>query len=271
VLSKPYGQRQQNTLVWELEDMGNASPAPSWDWPNRFSKYIGDKTFGLVLADALGARVPHTQVIGRTVFFSFGTPTHSPVKWTRTAPPEQQPGKFITTRGYTDPFAIMAEDQGAIAAVLVQQEVPFAYSGAAISNNGLHIEGVAGAGDEFMIGKKKPEQLPQEVIDKVTQLYNHLAQQLGPVRFEWVYDGVNVWIVQLHRGTVTSTREVIVTGTPPSFERFTINPNNLEEFRQKVQDAKKNGYGLEVAGQFGITSHIGDILRTACVPSKRAP
>ncbi|HLC32271.1 MAG TPA: hypothetical protein VJJ82_00430 [Candidatus Nanoarchaeia archaeon] len=270
VLSKPYGQRQQNTLVWETENMIDAAPTPLWNWPNRFSRYIGDKTFGLVLADSLGARVPHTQVIGRNACFTFGTPTGTIVKWTRTAPTEQQPGKFITTRGYTDPFAIMKEDHGAIAAVLIQQEVPFAYSGAAVNNNGLNIEGVKGAGDEFMLGKKKPETLPLEVLDKVNKTYEQLSKQLGPVRFEWVYDGTNIWVVQLHRGTVTSTNEVIVPGTPSHFERFAIDSNNIEAFRQKVEDAKKNNYGLEVAGQFGITSHIGDILRKAQVPSRRA-
>lgn len=85
-----------------------------------------------------------------------------------------------------------------------------------------------------------------------------------------MYDGSLPWVVQLHVGKVDNSHpDVIVEGSPSSFERFVIDPDDLEAFRQRVDKAKAEGVGLEVVGNFGLTSHIGDILRKAGVPSRR--
>ncbi len=272
VLSEPYGQRKEHIIVWELEEVGEQKVIPTWNWPNRFSTYVGDKTYGLLIAEALGLKVPHTQVIGRNAIFNFGTPTGTKNKWTRTAPKEQTPGKFPTIRGYSDIFQIMKEtpDAEKIASVLIQDEINAEYSGALVKNNeALHIEGVNGFGDVFMLGQKAPEKIPEEIIQKINKTYKQAESQIGPARMEWVYDGKEVWIVQMHKGETTSKEDIIVPGNSSVYEKYHIDPADLESFRKKVEEAREKGIGLDVVGHFGVTSHIGDILRNAKVPSRR--
>ena len=89
------GVRQTHTLVWQLESVTTTASAPRIKWPNRFSQFIGDKAFGLLIAHHLGLPVPQTTAICRTVRpFCFGVPTGSGQYWIRTAPREQVPGKF---------------------------------------------------------------------------------------------------------------------------------------------------------------------------------
>lgn len=273
ILPKPYGHLKKNVMVWELEDVGRIDSKPTWDWPNRFSKYVGDKTFGLLLADAIGLKVPHTKVIGRNSVFNFGRQTSSSMVWTRTCPAVQTPGKFPTFRGYSDIFKLLSEsdpNHDLISSVLVQDEVPAVYSGAMHKASELHIEGVKGLGDDFMLGKKSPEQLPDSLKEKLYSMYNFTEGIIGPVRFEWVFDGSDVWVVQMHKGLAESHSDVIVEGSSEKFERYILNPDDLESFRKRVELAKSEGTGLEVVGNFGLTSHVGDILRKAGVPSKRS-
>src|SRR5579872_1560034 len=60
---KPRGWRKTHTLMWEYEGSDSAPAKPNVAWPNRFSRHIGDKAFGLLVADALGFDVPFTTVI----------------------------------------------------------------------------------------------------------------------------------------------------------------------------------------------------------------
>jgi hypothetical protein len=73
---------------------------------------IGDKAFGLLMADRLGAHVPRTLVVARRIApFTFGRETGSTEIWTRTCPVEPHPGLYTTLKGWTDPFALLqAED-----------------------------------------------------------------------------------------------------------------------------------------------------------------
>ena len=61
------GVRQTHTIVWEREpvDAGPLTAGPTW--PNRFSRFLGDKAFGLLVADLLGLPVPATTAVGRRV------------------------------------------------------------------------------------------------------------------------------------------------------------------------------------------------------------
>src|SRR4029453_19591588 len=91
------------------EPAGPARLGARLTWPNRFSRFLGDKVFGLLVADLLGLPVPATTAVGRRVApFSFGRPTGSGERWLRTCPAEPVPGRFLTQRGRRRPFAPLA-------------------------------------------------------------------------------------------------------------------------------------------------------------------
>jgi hypothetical protein len=95
---KPRGWRRTHTLMWEYEGTESAPARPAIKWPNRFSQHIGDKTFGLVIAHAIGLSVPRTTCFARRVApFTFGQDTASREVWTRTCPREQEPGRYLVS------------------------------------------------------------------------------------------------------------------------------------------------------------------------------
>jgi hypothetical protein len=269
---KPRGWRRTHTLMWEYEGTESAPVRPAMKWPNRFSQHIGDKTFGLLIADAIGLPVPRTTCFARRVApFTFGQDTASREVWTRTCPREQEPGRYTTVKGWTDPFKLLAieDPQGtAIPAVLCQAAVPATYSGAAITdaNGQLVIEGTAGEGDHFMLGRKVPEQIPASIITDVQSLYEHAKAALGAVRFEWVHDGSRAWIVQLHKGATDSAASTIVPGDAPHWEVFEVS-RGLEALRGFL-DQLPGDVGVSIEGEIGLTSHIADLLRKARRPAR---
>ncbi|HWT01834.1 MAG TPA: hypothetical protein VN256_16425 [Pyrinomonadaceae bacterium] len=130
------GVENGHTIIWELERFEQVESAPNIRWPNKFSRFMGDKAFGLLIADVLGLPVPATTVFPRWLPpFSFGRPTGTGEVWIRTCPAEQNPGKFSTARGWLDPYKVMAEEDGEgtqISSVLAQEGVEAVYSGALI-------------------------------------------------------------------------------------------------------------------------------------------
>jgi hypothetical protein len=267
------GFREEHTILWETEEVGNVAYPVEILWPNHFSRLIGDKAFGLLLADVLGLPVPHTVVVGRHVApFTLGTPTGSGEPWLRTCPVEQVPGRYTTRCGWCDPFKLLAEedpDGTAIASVLAQEGVEAVYSGALVANPDGEplVEGVAGAGDAFMQGQAAPEPLPEEVLAAVKALYRAAAGRLGPVRLEWVYDGKSAWVVQLHQGATPSSGRTIYPGEAARFHRFEV-ARGLEALRALVAQVAGTGEGILLVGSIGITSHLGDVLRKASIPSR---
>ena len=265
------GVRQDHTIVWELEDVGGFETSAEILWPNKFSAFMGDKAFGLLLADTLGLPVPATQVFPRLLPpFTFGKPTGSAETWIRTCPAEQDPGRYTTKRGWLDPFELLARedpDGTKIASVLAQKGVNAKYSGSLIveQSGEVKIEGVPGYGDDFMLGRATGE-VPRSVRDSVVHLYHAAATHLGPVRFEWVYDGEKTWILQLHKGATASLGNVVYPGEPTLFHRFEVK-QGIENLRELIQRIKKDE-GIVIAGQIGITSHLGDLLRKAKIPSR---
>jgi hypothetical protein len=271
---KPRGWRHTHTLGWEIAEHEGLGLPPPIQWPNRFSRMIGDKVFGLLVAHHIGLPVPRTTVVNRRVApFSFGQPTGSAEVWLRTAPSEQMPGRFTTTRGWTDPFRIMAAEDpehNAIASVVGQASVVPNYSGASIvlQSGEIATEGVAGPGDAFMQGTAKAQPLPAAVIEDVRRLHV-AAAELGPVRLEWVHDGERAWVVQMHRGATVSAAGVLVPGEARHWTRFEV-ANGLEQLRSLIAHLEP-GHGLDLIGEVGLTSHIADVIRKARVPARIHP
>jgi hypothetical protein len=267
------GFRHEHTIVWELEEVGAVNLAPDIRWPNLFSRFIGDKAFGLLIADSLGLPVPRTTAVPRRLApFAFGTATNSGELWIRTCPTEQDPGRFTTRRGWLDPFKLMHEEDPegkSIASVLSQEGVDARYSGSlVVSHEGeVTVEGVRGYGDEFMLGRAGREELPPEVRSAVTQLFEQASARLGAVRFEWVYDGQTAWIVQLHRGATASSGNTIYPGDAESFQRFEV-AQGIDALRELIAKVQNSREGILLVGNVGVTSHLGDLLRRARIPSR---
>jgi len=236
---------------------------------------VGDKAFGLMIANLLGMSVPRSLVIGRRLRpFVFGKETGSNETWLRTCPAEQNPGRYTTTPNWIDPFELLAKEDPehrAIASVVSQAAVPAQFSGAAITKRDgrLHVEGIAGSGDKFMLGRTKAQPLPESVVCDIFQMNQQLREHLGPVRFEWVHDGKGPWIVQLHKGKTLSTSTTIVPGEATEWATFKTE-SGLEALRQLVSDLAPH-VGLLFEGEVGLTSHLADLARKAARPTRIVP
>jgi len=278
------GVNKQHTIIWEYEYYENVNSHRRIFWPNRFSRFIGDKVFGLLIADAFGLPVPKTTAISRRIApFSFGQETGLKEKWIRICPIIKEPGKYYTGPNWIDPFELMRveESKGTkdvnLASVLSQDAVEAVFSGASFiradEKNDL-IEGVAGKGDKFMVGERNKEILPIEVINAVKELNNRFRiynNELGDVSIEWVYDGTTVWVVQLTQLRVnnessTNDQRIIVNGNPSCYEKVFVE-DGLDNLRKKIDLYKKHNIGIELIGNVGITSHFGDLLRLSNIPS----
>lgn len=268
------GVRKDHTILWEAEESSAGALHAELRWPNLFSELIGDKTFGLLVADSFGFRVPHTTVLCRKIPpFSFGTSTGEDLLWMRTAPRQAEPGLFPTVRGWTDPFKLMEDNvqPEKLASVLVQQEVKAQFSGAMITskNGGAIIEGVKGFGDDFMLGKSGPAKLPSAVHSLAEELHSDLRKQLGRVRIEWAYDGEKIWVIQLQQITIESSGKTIVAGTSDREITFEAS-KGLDALRALIQSEGDRSFSICLVGNIGMTSHFADVLRRHKIPSRIA-
>jgi hypothetical protein len=269
------GYRRSHTVLWETEQVSAVQLEPMIQWPNRFSRFIGDKAFGLLMAHLLGLPVPQTTVVARGVApFQFGRRTGTSEYWMRTCPVEQKPGKFPTTFGWQDPYALLTKidpEDGAIASVLAQEGVDPACSGASLPGETADddcIEGVLGRGDEFMLGQQRPQALPVEVVRDVRQLAGRARMALGPVRLEFVHDGQQAWVVQLHLSARHHHKSVISPGRPKNGWLEFDPTAGLEELNHLIDRAQLEHKGVRVTGPVGLTSHVGDLLRKAGIPAE---
>lgn len=269
---RPRGWRTSHTLIWEHEKNVPVPATPNIRWPNRFSRMIGDKAFGLLVADLMGAPVPRTVVIPRRIApFSFGQSTGSAERWIRTSPFEPQPGLYTTHKGWLDPFQLLAKEdpEGMIlASVLCQDAVNARFSGAAIVDQAgtLVVEGLKGEGDAFMLGTARPENLPADVLEDVRTLHSRISRLFGTVRLEWVHDGARAWLVQCHIGATETLGDVLVPGKPEAWADFDIN-RGLEALRDFL-DALPEGDGVVLRGEVGATSHFADLVRRKGAPAR---
>jgi hypothetical protein len=268
---RPVGYRHKPWIIWEVERVADTALTPHLRWPNRFSQHLGDKAFGLLLGHLCGFAVPRCLVFARRVApFEFGHTTNSGDRWLRTCPRSFSPGKYPTEHGWTDPFRMMAEADPSgerIASLLVQDGVDSQWSGAArVVDGEAVVEGVRGSGEEFMLGLQNPVELPAEITTRIAALLDQAAQRFGPVRIEWVADGSQVWLLQLnqieHRASA-----VIAPGSATRWRPY--NPaSGLEELRNLLEEAQREGFGVEITRPVGLTSHVGDLLRSASVPAR---
>lgn len=132
------------------------------------------------------------------------------------------------------------------------------------------VQGVRGYGDNFMLGSAAIGELPEYVKDSVLQLYEQAAAALGPVRFEWVRDRERVWIAQFHRGATATTGSVIYPGEAEVYHRFDVR-EGIDALRALIAEVKGTKDGIILEGNVGVTSHLGDLLRRAKIPSKIEP
>jgi hypothetical protein len=269
---KRRGWKQTQTLLWELQDVTAPPSVMAIRWPNRFSRHIGDKLYGLLVGDVLGLPVPFTNAICRRVKpFSFGRPTGLDEVWTRTCPVEQEPGRFTTAKGWRDPFRIMSVEDpegDEIASVLCQAAVQAKWSGAALMDREgtTVIEGVLGEGDAFMLGERSPEMLPARIKEDVWNLFERARALLGAVRFEWVHDGRQAWIVQLHVGRTDTCSDMLVPGRPKHWHEFDVKLG-LEALRSVLSELRSDA-GIDLVGEVGLTSHFADVLRKVGRPAR---
>lgn len=262
------GSRHEQVVVWESSPsrMGQKYN-PQINWPNSFSRHIGDKVFGLMIADALGLPVPFGTVVGRRVSpFSFGTRTHTNETWIRTSPTTQQPGKFTTTSRWQDPFALMQSedpDGTSIQSIFFQESVDPKFSGASLPLDSTSlIEGVHGSGDSFMLGEILPISLPSEVIEDVKQIISTAEELLkSRIRIEWVHDGVAVWVVQLHKvSRLGAVEPVAVADAVKTWVDYDP-AQGLEFLIMLMRSLDKESDGIQITKLIGVTSHVGDLLR----------
>jgi hypothetical protein len=275
------GWRAEHTVLWQSEQR----PAPELKadirWPNRFSRLIGDKAYGLAVAAAAGLPVPRTIVFARHLFpFEVGSPTGSGVLWTRTCPEIKAPGLYPSAPEWRDPLAVLLrpevlgpiapqnEDAPPLASVLVQEGVAAMYSGTAAFNGSTApaIAGVRGRGDSFMLGDAGAESLPESVTQSVLELYGRVWATFGPHLLEWVFDGLEAWIVQLSLSRDTAVYSG--AGDANDWEEFRFEKGSLELFRSAVSSLRGTGKGIVVLGNVSALSHAGEIAEQYGVPAR---
>jgi hypothetical protein len=272
------GYYHDRVVIWETERFADVPESDDTigPWPNRFSQLVGDKAYGLLVADAIGCRVPSTVALPRAAqAFIIGDPgdvISGEELWLRTAPSIARPGLYETVRGWQDPFKMMERAGDEVASLLLQNGVDAECAGAAMSDGDqILIEGVWGVGDDFMLGET-PNELPPHVRRVVTDRMLYLTQRFGAVRMEWAVDySHKLWTLQLHPNAPKVSSTVIVEGDPTTWVDFDVN-EGLDALRKLIGDVGQNEHGTVgialVGRQVGVTSHFGDVLRKARIPSR---
>ncbi|MHC5761846.1 hypothetical protein, partial [Nostoc sp.] len=79
-----------------------------------------------------------------------------------------------------------------------------------------------------------------------------------------------IWLVQLHCGATKSSGSTIYPGNVPFYHTFEVE-RGLEELRNLISTIQNKEEGIILVGDVGITSHLGDVLRRAEIPSRIEP
>ena len=279
---RPRGWNRMQTVIWQTEQRPGKDLDARPVWPNRFSRLLGDKVYGLLLADLEGLLVPRTMVFTkRGLFpFSFGRSTGSGQQWTRTAPAVKVPGYYPSVRGWYDPYHMLTHWQEMtrgnpaeiqpepLSSVLVQEGVEARFSGRILAVGEIEskwkVAGVSGTGEEFMLGDTPAEALPSEVQDAVRRTAQLTVSRLGPVSIEWAFDGVDVWILQVN--SIAKKHSPLHSVDDVRWVSFAFRTGGIEEFRRAAAAAKASGKGIRILGNVSPLSHIGEIADVLGVP-----
>jgi hypothetical protein len=132
------------------------------------------------------------------------------------------------------------------------------------------VEGVQGNGQLFMLGERAPEPLPEAVLARVEDIFARAEEAFGPVRLEWVDDGHSAWVIQIHCADGRLPVATFSPGTPENGWIPFRPSEGLARLRLMVEEAAVRGQGIEVIGEVGLTSHVGDVIREGGVPGRRA-
>lgn len=274
----PCGVRKEHVVIWEETKSAGAKDKRDTFLreSDPFSRFLGDKAYGLLLADTMGAPVPKTTLFLRGSYVPlmlFGRDTGEKNVWTRTCPRERTPGKFSTLRGFHDPFALMEADDPegkTVASAIIQQEVKSEYAGvASFDEKGCFcIEGIEGFGDDFMQGKASPAALPEKVREKVRDEIGAALGFCGALHVEWALDKNRVWVLQFHTSGVSGDGNIIVPGEA-NFWYYWEPSMGLECLRQMAKEVKERKGGIEISAAVGVLSHAADILRKEGVAARR--
>ena len=266
------GVRQTHTIVWEAERVDPVRLTHRLAWPNRFSRFIGDKAFGLLVADLHGLPVPATTVVGRRLApFRFGRPTGTGERWLRTCPAEPAPGRFLTQRGWRDPFALLAaEDPSGRPSPPCSPRTASAPAGSGAASTppaASWSRACPGpARTSCWPGPRRPRSRPGAPRRPRARRPGRRRPRPGPLR---------VGPRRRRRlggpappATAAATGTTIHPGTPSRWRRF--DPSlGLEHLRRLIATVAPDE-GIEIAGDVGVTSHAGDLLRRASIPSRLA-
>src|SRR5262245_13275364 len=79
--------------------------------------------------------------------------------------------------------------------------------------------------------------------------------------------GRRAGIVQLHRGAVAGSGRTIYPGDSRQWHRLEA-VEGIEALRTLADRVQGSDDGIVLVGDVGVTSHLGDILRRARIPSR---
>jgi hypothetical protein len=123
-----------------------------------------------------------------------------------------------------------------------------------------------------MLGIEERGDLPETVERALRVLHTKMLALLGSVSAEWVFDGNQPWVVQLHREESPSIDDTIYSGDAVDYDNYDAR-RGLEELRELIrirsQDPPGAIKGICLIGDVGITSHFGQLLKDARIPSRR--
>ena len=276
---KRRGWNQGHTIIWQSEQRPSQKIRATVRWPHRFSRMLGDKAFGLLVAEAAGLAVPRTLNFSRRLFpFSFGQSTGTGRVFTRPCPEEKEPGYYPSAEGWQNPYDVLAgrilqptalrsdPSPAPLASIIIQEAVAAQYSGRALfrATDDIEIHGVAGEGGNFMLGEQKQEKLPKKIIQAVKKTYEYAHHVVGPAGVEWVFDGNSVWLVQLN--IADSQNRQVAFDKNIEWVEFQFSKGMLEDFRHKVMEFRGTGKGIIIIGDVSPLSHLGEIAENQSVP-----